>query len=170
MAANIDAECLNDDLSGNESSLEIADESDEDSQSDESCQENELTENSNTNDKWQQLGTDTPAGLNLLDFHINNTPDIIKEEEITFEAEETPLAYFQIFMTDEILNYIAEQTNKYHKQTVEILKASDKLKKYSRILRWKEVDITDIKNYLGIILWMGIHSNKNYQGNFYNSN
>jgi len=47
-----------------------------------------------------------------------------------------------------------------------MMKNKVKLKKRPRILKWKKPNLLEINKYLGIFLWMSIHSNSNYKNNW----
>jgi len=86
------------------------------------------------------------------------------------EIENDPYSYFKLFMSDKLLTYIIEKSDVYQKHCLEIMKNKNKLKKRSRILDWKKPTLQEINKYLGIILWMSIHSNSNYRNNWNKSN
>ena len=59
---------------------------------------------------------------------------------------------------DELIKNFCIETNLYRNQTFRKLKYANKLKPVSRINDWDDVDIKEIKIYIGIVLLMGLHS------------
>ena len=61
----------------------------------------------------------------------------------------TPLAFFQLFFSYELLLFFTEETNDYaHYVREELRKKSS--------FPWSDVSVQDVARYLGIIMWMGI--------------
>lgn len=70
-----------------------------------------------------------------------------------------PLDYFKLFVTDDLINKIATETNKY--ATAKINKLN--LRPRSTWLSWKPVTTEEITAFIGVILNMGLLSEKNLQ-------
>jgi len=147
--------------SGNTSSMELEENNDDYEE------ESENTEELFDSNIWELYYENKTSDLKLLE----NTSDyqIIESKEVFFEAnEENPYSYFKEFFTDEIIEIIIKETELYYQDNLKERtlneNSKDKLKKFSRIKRWKTPTKESIECYLGIILWMGIHSNNNYKG------
>lgn len=65
----------------------------------------------------------------------------------------SPLEYFQRFFTDALLSEIVKETNRYANE--KILKNTP-LRKISMWWSWKEVDLVEIKAFLGVIINMAM--------------
>ncbi|KAM5191663.1 LOW QUALITY PROTEIN: piggyBac transposable element-derived protein 4-like [Mantella aurantiaca] len=63
---------------------------------------------------------------------------------------DNPLAYLQLFLTDEVIEKIVTETNRYKEQQSATL-----YRKFSRI-RWEPVTKNDIWNFLGLIILQGV--------------
>ena len=61
----------------------------------------------------------------------------------------TPLGFIQLFITSELLMYVVEETNKYAEYCREILK-----RPFAKM--WKECNMKDFANYLGLSMLMGV--------------
>lgn len=83
--------------------------------------------------------------VNQLEVGVN--PDIL---ETMIDA--TPYDFFSLFVDDEIINLIVTETNRYAEQQQQ----KPNIKQKSRIKNWTPTDPDEIRNFLGIILWMGL--------------
>lgn len=64
------------------------------------------------------------------------------------------LSYFQLFFTDDLLNQIVEETNRYAGEKINSLRP---LPKKSMWLSWKDLTLVEFKAFLGVIINMGMH-------------
>ncbi|KAM5165143.1 piggyBac transposable element-derived protein 4-like [Mantella aurantiaca] len=64
---------------------------------------------------------------------------------------DNPLAYLQLFLTDEVIEKIVTETNRYKEQQSATL-----YRKFSRIRKWEPVTKNDIWNFLGLIILQGV--------------
>jgi len=55
----------------------------------------------------------------------------------------------QLFIENDLFDYMAEETNRYHSQNV------DKFKDSAKSVKWKDVSAVEIKQMLGLLLLMG---------------
>ena len=60
----------------------------------------------------------------------------------------TPLGFFQLFVPYKLLFFTEETNDNAYYQRVETAKPS--------AYKWNAVGVSDIVNYLGIVIWMGI--------------
>ncbi|CAL1278575.1 unnamed protein product [Larinioides sclopetarius] len=64
----------------------------------------------------------------------------------------SPIEFFSIFFDDDIVCYIASETNRYAENFIE----KSELTPSSRVHNWKDVDSSEIRVFLGIIILQGI--------------
>jgi hypothetical protein len=65
-----------------------------------------------------------------------------------------PIDFFNLYFTDEIFQYIADETNRYAEQFIAANK--DNLKDNSRVRDWKKTDKNEMKTFFGLVMLMGI--------------
>lgn len=75
----------------------------------------------------------------------------------------TELEFFQLFMTDELLTEITNETNRY---TAEKIQKITPLRKRSIWHNWTPVTIGEIKAFLGVVINMGLHEKSSLQEYF----
>lgn len=68
----------------------------------------------------------------------------------------TPREAFQLFVTDDILEHIVIETNRYAAQSIASDNMSKKKKKKHRLLQWVDTTVDEIKIFFGLLLWMGL--------------
>ena len=80
-------------------------------------------------------------------------PNVLLQEDAKAKA----VTYFRIFFTDAIMDRIALETNRYHKQKA-MLKSRNNAKSgsYSHTIQWKSVKVEDLYAFFGIVLATGI--------------
>ena len=64
-----------------------------------------------------------------------------------------PIEYFSLFLTNDILTVMVDETNLYATQHLGTL---DDVGPRSRLHRWTPTDISEIKRFIGLIGWMGL--------------
>lgn len=93
----------------------------------------------------------TAKHLKQFTYSAVNTGVIATEfEEL---SEKTPYDFFKYFVTDEIISYMVEETNRYAFQTI----PKENFASKSRLKQWKDVDCLEMEKFLGILLWMGLN-------------
>ncbi|XP_023708349.1 piggyBac transposable element-derived protein 1-like [Cryptotermes secundus] len=65
----------------------------------------------------------------------------------------TPIQYFYLFFTTSLLNSIVTQTNNY---ATTFLQSQKNIPPHSRILKWTDVTVTELKGFIACLLNMGI--------------
>ena len=70
----------------------------------------------------------------------------------SIQADASPLAIFETFVTDELVDSIVEQTNLFAEQYCE----THILKPRSRVRKWRPVNRNDIRLYIAFALYRGI--------------
>ena len=69
----------------------------------------------------------------------------------------TPEKAFSIFVDDEVLQYLIDQTNIYANQITAKRITNDSLTFYARHQKWNATIKDKIKTFLGILLWIGLN-------------
>ena len=64
----------------------------------------------------------------------------------------TPYGYFSLFVTDEVLSIIVEETNRNAQQYI----SSHRIRRHSRLSKWKDTDMKETKKFLGLVIYMGV--------------
>lgn len=103
----------------------------------------ELQEVVNTLDEWIDIDSETPT--NIEDFtekFKTNIPEGIK----------SPIDIYKLFVTDEIINKMVEETNKYAETYIQ----SATLKNASRAKKWIPTDYNEMCVFMGILITMGL--------------
>ena len=72
--------------------------------------------------------------------------------QITLQDPDDPLEYFKSFMTTEILDTVALETNRRAAQ----LQAKPGLKAFSRIRQWVDMTMEELKSFIALLLYMGV--------------
>ena len=79
-------------------------------------------------------------------------------QEIDGEPDSfTPKEAFGVFVDDEVLQHLADQTNIYANQTSAKRITNDFLTSHARHQKWNATAKDEIKTFLGILLWMGLN-------------
>lgn len=78
---------------------------------------------------------------------IEVNPDILETM-----PDATPYQFFSLFVGDDVINLIVNETNRYAQQLIQ----NKNLKRKARLKRWTPTDASEIRNFLGILLWMGL--------------
>ena len=91
---------------------------------------------------WTDAGIQPPN-----DIPFSGNPGIT-QDSTNFEA----IDYFELFFDDDIINHLCIQTNLYAKQ----FQDSNNLKQHSRVHCWTDITNDDMKQFLAIVLLMGI--------------
>lgn len=63
-----------------------------------------------------------------------------------------PIDFYGLFLDEEILDFLIIETNRYASQSLR----NRKLKAYSRLKKWTPIDRTEMRNFLGLVMWMGL--------------
>lgn len=66
----------------------------------------------------------------------------------------TPIEAFQLFVDDEILTCLTEQTNVYAQQVSQ--NKQDTTSPHARHLKWSPTTESEMKKFLGLHIWMGL--------------
>lgn len=77
-------------------------------------------------------------------------------------AENTPYEIFSRFMTDDLLDLIVLETNRYYSQYVEGQGGVDVLPPNSRARKWTDLTRAELKAFLALVMVMGLSKRGNY--------
>ncbi|XP_022177033.1 piggyBac transposable element-derived protein 5-like [Myzus persicae] len=84
-------------------------------------------------------------------FNQTNETVGINPDIIDCLSEGTPFDFYSLFLDDEIIQLLVKETNRY---AAELLKSV--VSPHSRLKQWETVTPTEMKKFLGIIMWMGL--------------
>lgn len=74
-----------------------------------------------------------------------------------------PLAYFYLFFTSAIWNILVSETNKYAHEIITNKTKSGKMRPYSRLQKWVDVTVSEMKKFISLIINMGLNRNNNIE-------
>lgn len=117
----------------------IMQESDDESSEDESCDYSDQL-------KWEDV-----SGRHLKLFPFTEKDVGVKEEIHGEYFDKGPYEIFKLFLTDEMLELMVIETNRYAAQC----KASTTLPK-ARIHQWRDTNLEEMECFIGILIWMGL--------------
>jgi len=84
---------------------------------------------------------------NPLNLDVGINPDIIDSME-----DCAPIDFYTLFFDENVLDFLVSETNRYAHQIIN----SRTLSKCSRLKKWTPIDRTEMRNFLGLIVWMGL--------------
>jgi len=120
---------------------------------------NDLLVSPKTDMKWNEMKKfESIEPIN--EFTFDNNSDLI-ELDSKIKNPTNCIDIFNYMLPDGFFSDLVSKSNEYAQE--EILKHS-KIKPFSITNRFKSFTEEDIKKYLGLKLWMGMHSNSYYQG------
>ena len=70
----------------------------------------------------------------------------------------SPYDVFRCFVSDEVIAHIVNETNKY---AAEVIANATVTRKF-RLLYWKPSDITEMKKFLGLLVFMGVDKKQGF--------
>lgn len=114
----------------------------------ESVNEEAVCEGDGNENSWQEW---SEGNIVLKKFKwLNNSG----YKPPTGQNATTPIDYFQLFFTDELLLEIMKETNRYAKEKIQ---KNTPLRKKSMWWRWKDISLPELKAFLGILINMGMN-------------
>lgn len=121
------------------------------SQSDNESEEDDLTE-LDVETEPQQEWTAVVGDFQNFNFQENAgiTQDVINLKN------ENELTYYKLFVSEDIINTIVDQTNIYANQVIVNGICEESIGPSSRLNKWTPTDKHEIYRFLGIIIWMGL--------------
>lgn len=102
--------------------------------------------------KWQPY----PPGRNkvkLLNFTYTG-PSGANPSTVPANIK-TPFQYYSLFFCDNILQYLVNYTNLYAERKIISRISNESLSSTSRLARWQDVTLSELKVFFGILLWTG---------------
>ena len=98
-------------------------------------------------------GTSVPQWKQPADGStLNNFPTPPTTNCKTVPQSRTPYGYFFLFVTNEVLSIIVEETNRNAQQYI----SSHHNRRHSRLSKWKDTDMEEKKKFLGLVMYMGL--------------
>jgi len=67
-----------------------------------------------------------------------------------------PIHFYNLFVDDEIMHYLVNETNKYALQCIISGIVNESILDYSRLNEWTDVNLSEMKCFIGFIIWMGL--------------
>lgn len=74
----------------------------------------------------------------------------------------TPLEVFQLFVSDEMIERIVTETNRYAAQSLASRTLQKKRAKKHRLSQWVDTTVHEMKIFFGPLLWMGLVKHEEY--------
>lgn len=68
----------------------------------------------------------------------------------------TPLQCYQVIMSDNILEFIVNQTNEYAKEVIDAFRRQNNNQLSYRLKQWTPLTVPMFKVFLGITIWTGL--------------
>lgn len=111
-----------------------------------SSEEDDITIDHNTPLVWKNVD-----GQNLKNITFSVQISGIKDKFFQMYNKKS-LDYYQLFVNDDIIELIVQETNRYAHQKLNIGGHGPK----ARIHRWVDTNMEEIKTFLAILVWMGL--------------
>lgn len=70
--------------------------------------------------------------------------------------DDRPIDFYRLFLTDDLLDHLVTETNRYAYQTITQAGASGPIKKFSRLRSWTDVDKATMEQFIGLQLLTGL--------------
>ncbi|CAI8058444.1 PiggyBac transposable element-derived protein 4, partial [Geodia barretti] len=77
-------------------------------------------------------------------------------QQLPAMSSQTPADFFHLMFTDDLLDMIIEETNRYAQARIETLEEEGQLGPRSRFNKWRPLTRSELWGFLAIILNMGI--------------
>lgn len=110
------------------------------------------SENENNQDDLSNLQWNPVDGSSFKIFDFDGNGKGIKANIYEEYISKDPYDFFKLFVCDEIVTLMVNETNLYAEQWL----AKEGLKPKSRIKKWTPTDSLEMERFLGILLWMGL--------------
>lgn len=142
------------------------------SSGEESCEEDHV-DITKMKVRWDKV-IEKPEKTNMLEDIAEGfmqpeyeTLDTLKNLPSHINSDSKPIDFFNLFFPEDFVQLLVDQTNLYAEQTIIELANKKQIKPFSRLFAWKKVDKGDIKLYIGMVLWMGLISNRDMEGKIF---
>lgn len=100
---------------------------------------------------WEPIS----GNLNNFDF-LPNSPIGLNFDKLRNVETGNVLHYYRLFLTDQMLDLLVRETNRYAEQRQIMAIIEEQNKPHSMLVQWKDVTRQEILTFIGIILWMGL--------------
>lgn len=100
---------------------------------------------SSTNLEWNDV---TGENFKLFPEYTEN---LNIHKNVRLMKDKSPADFFFLFVDDELLNVIVQQTNLYASQ-----KSVKTTLPWARIRSWKDTNIEEMKLFIGLLFWIGL--------------
>lgn len=97
--------------------------------------------------KWEPT-----TGQYLKTFPTPVAASSVKDSLFDELIGKSPIDFFNLFVDDEIINLMVMETNRYAWQKI----SNETLKPNARLKQWKDTNSTEMREFLGIQIWMGL--------------
>ena len=101
--------------------------------------------------KWDKVRQHDP-----IIHQFTAAPGIPQNIKDNMPQDSTPADYYQLYITDTLLQHIVDETNRYADQLIESKRAKGTLKKKSRLKSWKPTDCDEMKKFFGLLYLTGL--------------
>lgn len=130
------------DSSDSECTSTCSDSDNSDSENTDFHDDNSNTQTESNENDWQDITDDVPVFSEYVGDSTTNVPPTAK----------TPTDYYELFVTEEIINKMVEETNNYARK----YQSENQTKSISRVKAWIPTDKEEIKRFLGVLMVMGL--------------
>lgn len=114
--------------------------------------ENEPDDSDDDNKRTNELTWDTFDLSRLKIFDFSEPEAGVSKDVMENFKEKKELDFYKIFVTDDLLNYMVTETNRYAQQ----MKSQNNNSRHARIKSWHDTTYDEMKFFLATIMWMGL--------------
>ncbi len=100
--------------------------------------------------QWTQCGQDGTARFHPRMIPFTGNPGI----QVQVPCDASPLDYFQLYMSNDIIDHLVTETNRYASQYTE--RERENLTNFSNARNWTETTHDEMCAFLGLIMLMGV--------------
>ncbi|KAE9534992.1 hypothetical protein AGLY_008284 [Aphis glycines] len=119
---------------------------------------NEFEDDVNVNTPSNEITWGPVTGnLNTITYNPHNLDIGINPDIINCMEDCAPIDFYTLFFDENVLDFLVSETNRYAHQIIN----SRRLSKCCRLKKWTPIDRTEMRNFLGLIVWMGLVSMPN---------
>lgn len=85
-------------------------------------------------------------------FNSSNEITDINPDLFDYMIDRSPLDFYELLVNEDILKKIVIETNRYAFQQI----CNKHVSPHSRLSKWQDTNVTEIKQFLGLLLWTGL--------------
>ncbi|KAB0805358.1 hypothetical protein PPYR_02328 [Photinus pyralis] len=127
--------------------LDIENNSDSDQDNDEDSIDPAVLAPTEAYNQWKVINPRCPVPHQQFDQTFDEGIQFVSLRE-----SELPIKFFELFITEDVIDNIVNQTNMYAAQVL----VSKTISRHSRLNQWKNTDSNEMKKFFGLLLWMGL--------------